>query len=195
MKKALFVLWIMTLSFASFGQKLEGYVVTKANDTIPCRFLVQTNMFTKNLFYATSVYNSVKILNDKGEKIKYYPKDLNSFFIRGTAEGNFKFVSFAEDGYKHFYHEEVKDRLSYYKLYHKHGNTFPNSVFKEFVYKDGVFLQLGLFNTRKNLAALIDDNKEIHDKWVDENGYYKVRDAVNIIYQYNDYYKTKPAQE
>jgi hypothetical protein len=46
-----------------------------------------------------------------------------------------------------------------------------------------------MFNTRKNLAELIKDNKVIYDKWMDENGYYKLRDAFNIINQYNDSYK------
>jgi hypothetical protein len=164
-------------------------VVTNANDTIHCKFFVRTNLFNDKIFYAASVYKSVKILNGNGEKVKYYPKDVKCFFIKGTTDGNFKFVSFKEDGFKHFYHEVVNDRLSYYRLYDKVGATDVNAIYKEFVYKDNTFLQLGLFNTRKNLAELIKDNKEIYDKWMDEHGYYKVKDAFNIINQYNNSYK------
>lgn len=189
MKKLLITLLIMTFGFVSYCQKLKGYVVTNTNDTIHCEFLVTTNMFTKNLFYAASVYKSVKIENKSGERIKYYPKDLKSFVIKETTDGNYKFVSLKEDGFKHFYHEIVGDRLSYFKLYNKVGNIDPNSVYKEFILKNGSFLELGLFNTRKNLAKLIEDNKVIYDKWTDENGYYKLRDAENIINQYNNFYK------
>jgi len=193
-KKLLFVLLVVTFGFTTYGQKLEGYVVTNANDTIHCKFLVQTNMINNKIFYAASVYNHVKILTEKGEKIKYAPKDIKSFFIKNTTDGNLKFVSFKEDGFKHFYHEVVNDRLSYYRLYHTVGDFDPNSVYKEFVYKDHVFLQLGMLNTRKNLAEMIKDNKVIYDKWMDEHGYYKVKDAFNIINQYNDSYKKEPIE-
>ncbi|MDI1257508.1 MAG: hypothetical protein PSV16_15550 [Flavobacterium sp.] len=189
MRFFLFTFFIIGFGVSLYGQAFDGYVVTNESDTIHCKFFVQTNFINKNIFYATSVYKSVKILSDSGEKIKYYPKDIKCFFIKGTTDGDFNFVSFKEDGYKHFYHEVVKDRLSYYRLYTTQGTTFANAIFKEFVYKDNIFLELGLFNTRKNLANLINDNKVIYDKWMDEHGYYKLKDAFNIINQYNESYK------
>jgi glycosyltransferase involved in cell wall biosynthesis len=190
MKKILFALFMTAFGFITYGQSFDGYIVTNANDTIHCKFFVQTNLFNKKIFYATYVYNKVKILTEKGEKIKYYPKDIKCFYISGTTDGNFKFVSFKYDNYKHFYHEVVGDRLSYYRLYNK-DNQYKgvNQTYKEFIFKDDFFLELGIFNTRKNLAKLIKDNKEIYDKWMDENGYYKLRDAFNIINQYNNFYK------
>ena len=189
MKKLVVVFFVMIFGSISYGQRFDGYMVTNANDTINCKFFVDTNPFNRKMFHATSVYNRVKIGNEKGEKVKYYPKDIKCFLIKGTTDGDMTFVSFKEDGYKHFYHEVVKDRLSYYRLYHKHGGMSNNWIYKEYVYKNNTFLQLGVLNTRKNLAELIKDNKEIYDKWTDENGYYKLRDAFNIINQYNDSYK------
>ena len=190
MKKISFVLLVIFFGLSTYAQNFDGYVVTNANDTINCKFFVETNLINEKIFYATSVYNKVKILNSKGEKIKYTPKDLKSFYISGTTDGNFKFVSFKYDDYKHFYHEMIGDRLSYYRLYNK-DNAYKgsNQTYKEFIFKDDSFLELGLFNTRKNLAKLIEDNKEIYDKWMDENGYYKLKDAFNIINQYNNFYK------
>ena len=190
MKKLLNIFIVLVLGSNIYAQKFDGYVVTNTNDTINCKFFVQTNLFNDKIFYATSVYKKVIILTNKGEKRKYYPKDLKCFYISGTTDGNFKFVSFKYDNYKHFYHEVVGDRLSYYRL-HNQYNSYRgvNQTYKEFIYKDESFLELGLLNTRKNLAKLIEDNKMIYDKWMDENGYYKLRDAFNIINQYNNFYK------
>nr|WP_315258422.1 hypothetical protein [uncultured Flavobacterium sp.] len=190
MKKFLFVLFFIVFKSVSYGQKLNGYVVTNANDTIDCDFF-ETNLFNDKIFDAISVYNKVKVVTKKGEEIKYYPKDIKCFYIEGTTDGNLKFVSFKYDNYNHFYHEVVGDRLSYFRLYNK-NNPYSNGLnqtYKEFIFKDDIFLELGIFNTRKNLALLIEDNKEIYDKWMDKNGYYKLKDAFNIINQYNNFYK------
>ncbi len=190
MKKSLIIFVLLVLCSNIYGQNFDGYVVTNENDTIRCKFFVETNLINNKIFYATSVYSKVKILTYKGEKIKYSPIDLKCFLINGTTDGNFKFVSFKYDNYKHFYHEVVGDRLSYYRLYNKNNSyTAVNQTYKEFIYKDDTFLELGMFNTRKNLAELIKDNQEIYNKWMDENGYYKLKDAFNIINQYNNMYK------
>jgi hypothetical protein len=190
MKNLIVLILALTASLAS-GQRFDGHVVTNANDTIKCKFFVATNSINRSIFQATSVYSKVKILTDKGEEITYYPKDIKSFYIEKTSQGDMKFVGIKEDGFQHFYHEVVGDRLSYYKLYHKSGGMHPNAYYKEFVYKDGILLELGTKNTRKNFGDLIRDNKELYDYWIDPKGYYKVKDAFIAVNQYNRFFKEK----
>ena len=192
MKRLSLFLFIIVFASSMNGQKSDGYVVTNVNDTIYCKFFAISNMLNQKTFFGTSVYNYVKILTEKGEKVKYYPKDIICFVVTGATNGSFKFVGFKHDNYKHFYHEVVGDRLSYYRLYNRDNSySGSNQTYKEYILKDDYFLELGMFNTRKNLAQLIKDNEEIYGKWMDENGYYKLRDAFNIINQYNNWYKGK----
>jgi hypothetical protein len=111
-----FLLSILMLPLFVHSQKFDGYVVTNTNDTIKCKFFVETNLFDDTMFYPSSVRNKVKIYNN-GVKTKYEPSQLKSFFISGTKFGNYKFVSLPEDGLKHFYQEIIVGRISSYRIY------------------------------------------------------------------------------
>jgi len=150
MKKLLFVLIFIIFKSISYGQKFDGYVVTNANDTINCKFFVQTNLFDETMFYANSVRNKVKILTEKGEKIKYEPSQLISFVVKGTKFGDFKFVSFKEDNYQYFYHEIIVGEISFYRLYQEDlYSGGPNSGYRDYVYKDDIFSKINIFSYRR----------------------------------------------
>lgn len=175
-----------------YSQKFEGYVVTTSNDTIKCKFFVETNMFDSTMFYANSVRDRVKIVDKKGEKIKYEPSQLVSFLIKGTKFGDFKFVSFKEDNYKFFYHEIVVGKISLYRLYQADiYSGGPNSGYRDYVFKDGVLSKMDILSYRKKLGALIKDYPQLYQKWMDSDNYYETEQADEVVKLYNDYYLDK----
>lgn len=190
MKKTLLLFVLALTSINFYAQKFNGYVVTNVNDTIKCNFFVETNLFNDSMFYANSVRKKVKILDEKGEKISFEPSQLNSFIIKGTKFGDFKFVSFQEDGYNYFYHEVINGRISYYKLYKADlYSGGPNSGFDVFVYKENKFNKLAAFNQRKSLGEVISDYPELHQKWMDSNNFYKVYQREEVVNIYNEHFK------
>ncbi|MFM9987486.1 hypothetical protein [Flavobacterium sp.] len=191
MKKIILIILIF-FSKNIYSQNFNGYVVTSSNDTINCKFFVETNLFDNTIFKAVSVRSKVKILNNKNEKIVFKPKDLASFLIKNTKSGDFKFVSFEQDNYSYFYHEVIKGKLSYFKLYQEDKYSGgPNSGFHEFVLKDNILLKFGVFDTRKTLGEQIKDFPELYQKWMDSNNYYKLYQIKEVIKLYNDYFLNK----
>jgi hypothetical protein len=183
------VLFISLFTSIISAQKFEGYVITKVNDTIHCKFLIETNIFNDEIFYANSIRNKVKVLTKNNEKIVYVPSQLKEFLIKRTG-GDFKFVSFSEDGFKYFYHEVIKGKLSYYKLYKADlYSGGANSGYDVFIFKENKFKKLSAFNQRKSLSEVISDYPELYEKWIDSNNYYKVYQREEVVKLYNEHFK------
>lgn len=186
MKKLFFVFAIISLNIQA-QQRFNGYVVTNENDTIKCRFSLEMNIFNDSLFYDSGISKRAKIFKQNGEKVKYLPTELKTVFITGPKQGDYKFVSLEQDK-KHFFHEKINGKLSYYILYT--GNLqggFPLETI--YFLKEGKLTENSGFSSRKKFGELIKDYSELYEKWMDSNNYYKLGQFPEVIKLYNEHYK------
>ncbi|MFL9831082.1 hypothetical protein ABS764_09505 [Flavobacterium sp. ST-87] len=189
MKKLFFVLFVYFLNFQVFAQKFKGYYITNSSDTIQCSFDVEVNIFDRKDFERYSVKNKVKILNNEGQKILFKPNEIQSFFIKGTKTGDYKFVSLS--GNKFFYHELVNGKLSFYKVYrHNSGGALGALASEEYyLLKDEKLVQINPLNLRKGLGKQIEDYPELYQKWMDSNKYYRLNQFEEVVKLYNQHFE------
>lgn len=178
--------FLLLLPLFVHSQKFDGYVVTNANDTINCKYFVPTNPFSEKLLSVASIYNKIKILNDKGEKTEYTTKDIKSFLIKGTKFGDLKFVSLKYDNYERFYHEVQAGKLTFYRFY-KEGSGMVIGI--GFGLKDDKFVELQGPEYRQRLGDFIIDYPDLYNKWMDSNKYFKPRQLEEVIKLYNEHFK------
>ena len=158
------------------SQKYYGYVVTNLNDTIKCQFIVQTNLFNKNIYYPYS--KNIRIINNNGEKIKFKPNQLKSYSLSGSHVRDYKFVSLKYDNYKSFYDEVQNGKICFY--YHYKLNTGGGDPIKTIhVLKNGIFKKISGFSMRKKFGEFIKDYPELYEKWKNSN---KSFDLENMDY-------------
>jgi hypothetical protein len=188
MRKILFVFTVVVFTAnIQAQQRFNGYVVTNANDTIKCRFSLEMNIFNDSLFYDSGISDRAKIFKENGEKVKYLPTELKTVFITGPKQGDYKFVSLEQDK-KHFFHEKIIGKLSYYILYKGNlGGGFP--LQNPYFLKDGKLLQISGFSARKKFGELIKDYPELYEKWMASNDYYKTGQFPEVIQLYNEHFK------
>ena len=179
-------LFILLYPLLVNSQKFDGYVVTNTNDTINCKFFVQTNPFSEKLLSVASIHDKIKILSRQGETIEYTTKDIKSFLIKGTKFGDLKFVSLKYDNYERFYHEVTTGKLTFYRFY-KEGSGMVIGI--GFGLKDEKFVELQGPDVKERLGALIIDYQELYNKWMDSNKYYKPRQLEEVIKLYNEHFK------
>ena len=170
------------------AQKFDGYYITNSNDTIKCSFDVRVNIFDSKIFEKASVKNKVKVLNVDNKKIVFKPNEIRSFFIKGTKAGDFKFVSIENDN--NFYHEVIKGRLSYYKLYRQNSGGALGALIAEGIYlsKDQKLIEVNPLNLRKALSKQIEDYEELYIKWIDSDKYYKLNQFEEVVNLYNEHF-------
>ena len=172
------------ISFNIYGQDFNGYYITNENDTIKCGFNVGVNLFD-----AQTVRNKIKIINADAVELKFKPNEIKSFFIEGTSVGNYKFVSIAN--HKYFYHEIIKGKLSYYKVYlnNSGGALGALASVSYYLLKDENLVELNPLNLRKGLSKQIEDYPELYQKWIDSDKYYKLNQFEEVINLYNKHFK------
>ena len=179
--------WIVLLiSVSAYSQKYHGYVVTTANDTIKCKFKVQTNLVNSDIYYPDS--GTIVTLNDAGEKIKYKPNQLKSYYLQGPNIKNYKFVSLKEDNNESFYDEILKGKISLY--YYYTGNISGGSPIKTiFILKDGQLTKVKGGNLRKKIGAFLSDYPEVYDTWISSKRSFDVDQMEYIIELYNKHFE------
>lgn len=178
--------FLLLLPLFVHSQKFDGYVVTNTNDTINCKYFVQTNPFNKKLLSVGSIRDKIKILNDKGETVEYTTRDIKSFLIEGTKFGDLKFVSLKYDDYGRFYHEVIAGKLTFYRFY-KEGTGIVIGI--GFGLKDEKFVELQGPDVRERLGELIIDYPELYNNWIDSKNGYKVYQMEIVIKLYNEHFK------
>jgi len=176
---------ILLLPLFVYSQKFDGYVVSNINDTINCKYFVETNLFNEKLLSVAGIHDKIKILNDKGEKIEYTTKDVKSFLIKGTKFGDLKFVSLRYDNYERFYHEVQAGRLMFYRFY-KEGSGMVIGI--GFGLKEDKFVELQGPNVREKLGEFIVDYPELYNKWMDPKSV-KLTKMEEVIKLYNEHFK------
>ncbi len=188
MKKILFILTVILFSISvQAQQRFNGYVVTNANDTIKCRFSLEMNIFDSTLFYDSGISDRASIFKENGEKVKYLPTELKMVFITGPKQGDYKFVSLGQDK-KHFFHERIKGKLSFYILYKGNiGGGFPLQM--HYFLKNEILLQIKGSNARNKFGELIIDYPELYEKWIDSDKFYKLNQFEEVINLYNEHFK------
>lgn len=189
MSKLLFLISSFILCSTLHAQKFDGYYIANNNDTIKCSFNVRVNLFDSKIFEKASVKNKIKVLNANGEKLIFKPNEIQSFFIRGTKTGDYKFVSI--ENKNNFYHEVIKGKLSYYKLYRENSGGVLGALVAEGLYlsKDKKLIEINPLNLRKGLAKQIEDYEELHQKWMDSDTYYKLNQFEEVIKLYNTHFQ------
>ncbi len=185
MKKLIFTL-LFSLSLNTYSQKFDGYVVTNSNDTIKCSFDL---FILSGKFQPQTVRNMVKIIDDSGNKLKFKPDEINSFFISKTNSRDYKFVSISNHNY--FYHEIIKGKLSYYKVYLNNPGGALGSLVSEklYLYKNGKLTEINPLYLRKGLSKQIEDCSELNLKWIDSDKYYNLNQFEEVIKLYNECFK------
>jgi hypothetical protein len=188
MKKLLIVFVIIILSSNIYGQNYKGYYVTIKNDTIKCDFDIFVNLFDSKKFDPQTVRNKIKIINNSGDKLKFKPNEIKSFFISNTNSGVYKFVSIADHNY--FYHEIIKGKLSYYKVYLNNSGGALGSLISEQLYllKEGKLIEINPLNLRKGLSKQIEDCPDLNQKWIDSDKYYKLNEFEEVVKLYNKHF-------
>jgi hypothetical protein len=176
---------LLLISLSANSQKYHGYVVTNSNDTIKCKFKVQTNMFNDDIYYPSS--GTIVTINNNGEKVKYKPNQLKSYYLQGPNIRNYKFVSLAEDEHKLFYDEIQKGKITLYYTYSgglSGGGPDSNPV----ITKDGRFVKIK-GNVRKKIGEFISDYPDLHRKWMNSNKFYDITQLPDVIEIYNEHIK------
>ena len=84
MKKLLVVFVILIFGSKIYGQNYKGYYVTITNDTIKCDFDITEILLDSKKFDPQTVRNKIKVINNNGEKLKFKPNEINSFYISNT---------------------------------------------------------------------------------------------------------------
>ena len=191
--KRYFITLLLFFSLTSFSQNFEGfkgYVVTIDNDTIHGTFESISNMFYKNIFNPARIRKIVKIKNNAGIVTKYKPNEIVSFLVyKPRNNTDYKFISTYRDDYKHFYHEILVGKISYYKIYDQDMNA--SELYKEIFIKNDKIQDVTMFSYRKDFGELIKDYPELYSKWVDGNKFYKTYETDLVISLYNEYFKNK----
>lgn len=189
MQKLLFFLSTMIFCYNVNAQKFVGHYITNSNDTIKCSFDVGVNIFDSKIFEKASVKNKVRVLNNEGKKIIFKPNEIRSFFIKGTSEGDFKFVSIENNS--NFFHEVIKGKLSFYKLYRQNSGGALGGLVAVglYLFKDQKLVEVNPLSLRKGLSAQIEDNEELHRKWMDSDKYYKLNQFEEVIILYNEHFQ------
>lgn len=189
MKNLCVVFFALFIGFHTNAQKFDGYYVTNTNDTIKCSFDVEVNIFDSKIFERASVKNKVKILNIEGKKLVFKPNEINSFFIKGTSTGDYKFVGIVNGN--NFYHEIIKGKISYYKLYRQNpGGALGTLIAEEYyLFKDGKLVEISPLNLRKGLSKQMLDYPELNQKWLDSDKFYKLNQFEEVIKLYNEHFK------
>jgi hypothetical protein len=186
MKKSLIIIFILIFNSNSFGQNSKGYYITNSNDTIKCYFDL---FIVSGKFDPQTVRNKIKTINNNGDKLKFLPNEINSFFISETNSRDYKFVSIVNHNY--FYHEIIKGKLSYYKVYlNNPGGAFGTLASEKlYLYKNEKLTEIDPLFLRKGLSKLIEDFPELNLKWIDSDKYYKLNQIEEVIKLYNEHFK------
>ena len=186
MKKSVLILFILIFNSNSFGQNNYGYYITNSNDTIKCNFDL---FIVLGKFDPQTVRNKIKIINNDGSISKYKPNEIKSFFISTTNSGVYKFVSIT--GYNYFYHQIIKEKLSYYKVYlNNPGGAFGSLASEKlYLYKNEKLTEIDPLFLRKGLSKQIEDYPELYQKWIDSDKYYKLNQFEEVINLYNKHFK------
>jgi hypothetical protein len=189
LKKVIFVFISLLVNLNFYGQDYKGYYITKQNDTIKCGFDIFVNIFDSHKFDPQTVRNKIKIIDANGEMLKFKPNEINSFFILQTNSGDYKFVSIANHNY--FYHEIIKGKLSYYKVYLNNSGGALGKLASErlYLYKNENLIEIDPLFLRKGLSKQIEDYSELHKKWIDSNNYYELNKFEEVIKLYNEHFK------
>jgi hypothetical protein len=178
--KKLLVLLLFCLS--SYSQKYYGYVVTNSNDTIKCKYKVETNLINDDMYYPNS--KSIVTINNAGEKTKYKPNQLKSYYLKGPNIKNYKFVSLKEDNNEFFYDEILKGKICLY--YHYKINIGGGDPIKTvFILKDGTLTKITGMNMRKKIGAFLIDYPEVYNTWINSNRSFDLDQMEYIIELYN----------
>ncbi|WP_316845530.1 hypothetical protein [Pedobacter psychrodurus] len=160
------------LSISAFCQRNGSYYVTHGGDTVDCDIGSYTNLRGRTELSAFS--RSITVEGDGGTK-KLKPRDIRAFVFLDVDTG-YKFVTLAGDKSR-FFHEVVKGKLSFYKLYVP-GNTLPVMV------KGDKLVYLNVIGAKKHIAELIADCPELVKEW-EAGEKYTVRDREEIVRAYN----------
>jgi len=184
MKKFL-ILFLISVSI--YSQKYHGYVVTNSNDTIKCNFKVQTNMFNDDIYYPSS--RTIITLNGAGEKVKYKPDQLKSYYLQGPNIKNYKFVSLNEDDNKIFYHEVQKGKISLYYYYDPNING-GDPIKTVFVLKDGQLIKVKGGKMREKIGVFLTDYPDVYTTWINSNRSFDLDQMEYIIELYNKNFRT-----
>lgn len=160
------------LSLSAFCQRNGSYYVTHASDTVDCDIRSYSNLRGKTELSAFS--RSITVEGDGGTK-KLKPADIMAF-VFVDVDTAYKFVSLPSDGAR-FFHEVVKGKLSFYKLYVP-GNTLPVMV------KEDKVVYLNVIGARKRIAGLIADCPGLLKEW-EAGERYTVRDREAVVRTYN----------
>lgn len=175
----------------NYSQNFKGYYVTNQLDTINCVFEINEVLFDRNKFDPQTVRNNIRINKENNQSLKFKPNDILSFFIENANSKNYKFVSIPNHNY--FYHEIIKGKLSYYKVYLNNSGGVLGSLASQslYLFKDEKLTEINPLNLRKGLSKQIIDYPELHEKWNNSNKYYRLDQFEEVIKLYNDYFDKK----
>ena len=200
MKKTLLSIIFIFIICNFYGQRFSGYIVTNTNDTIKCRFHNISNMFWKEIFNPATLRNNVKIINEKGEKVKYKPFELFSFVIKNVENTggrkhinkDYKFVSLQSDDFQHFYEEVFLGEISCYRIYDQDLNA---NLLERYIYvKKNKLVKIGFLSERTDAGELIKDYSELYKQWMDKEPY-KLSQMNTVFEIYNANQKKKLKSE
>ena len=183
MKKLLILLLI---SLSAYSQKYHGYVVTNSNDTIKCKFRVQTNLVNDNIYYPSS--RTIVTLNDAGEKTKYKPNQLKSYYLQGPNIRNYRFVSLKEDNNKSFYHEVLKGKICLYYLYEPNMSG-GDPIKTIYILKEGKLNKIKGLGLRKKVGEFLIDYPEVYETWINSNQSFDIDQMEYIVELYNKHFE------
>ncbi|MGN7986060.1 hypothetical protein ACTJKC_01905 [Pedobacter sp. 22226] len=141
------------LSLSALCQKNGSYYLTHAGDTIDCDIRAYTNLRGRT---ELSAFSKSITVEGGGETKKLKPRDIRAF-VFVDVDTAYKFVTLPGDGSR-FFHEVVKGKLSFYKLYVP-GNTLPVMV------KGDKVVYLNVIGARKRIAGLIADCPGLLKEW------------------------------
>lgn len=181
-----YVIVLFLTNLCLYSQNYRGYVVTDSNDTLKCKFVVHVNLFNHEIYYPYS--KNIKIINDKGEKIKFKPNQLKSYYLSGSQIRNYKFVSLEYDNYKYFYDEIHKGKISFYYHY-KLNSGGGDPIQTIYVLKDGVFKKINGFSMRKKFGEFIKDYPELYTKWMNSNKSFDLENMDYVVELYNKHFE------
>lgn len=186
MKKIVIIFIIILNSFNVQCQEFKGYVVTNENDTIKCKFIIETNLFNKNIAYFNYIRRKITIVNELNEKVTYKPYELISFNVE--YNGDNKFISVQNDNYSRFFHEVLEGKISLLVIYERSMSQYRvGDTPYYYLLKDNILTDLSLGGHRNEIGVLFEDYPQLHKDWMDKK--YKTKDYVDVIKKYNEYFK------
>lgn len=189
MKKIVFVLtFLVFIINIQAQQRFHGYVVTNANDTIKCRFLLDMN--TYNISSCSGLMSSYSgvieksiIIKESGEEVKYLPSELKTILINLPFSGEYKYVSL-EQNKNYFFHERILGKLSFYSVYNA-GIQGEHNFQTNYILKDGKLFEI---SRRNKLGKLIIDYPELYNKWMNSENY-RLNQIGEVVNLYNEHFK------